>query len=89
MATIRTPAFHSSPRASSQSVTVFVVRPAVCPSRPAGPARSTKLVSKRSSPTHLPLSASFVHRGRPRRVSSIPSTSTRAGSVSTASARAT
>src|SRR5664280_3096889 len=80
--------FHPAPRASSQLTTAFEVRPALWPRRPPGPDRSTKLVSKRSSRVQRPPS-SLPHRGRPRRVSSIPSTSGAAGSTSSRSAWAT
>src|SRR3954451_7408284 len=46
MATTRTASFHAWPRSSSQATTLTFVRPEACPSRPCGPARSTKLVSK-------------------------------------------
>ena len=77
-------------RLASQYAASSAVRPSTWPSRPCPPARSKKQVCHRSTRTkYSPVSSSSVHRGRPRRCSSIPRHLTGAGGCSsTGSARA-
>lgn len=75
--------------AVSHAVTAAAERPSTWPSSPPCPAASTKPVCHRSqTSTHRPVAGSRAHRGRPRRVSSMPSTATGgSGSASTGSTR--
>src|SRR6266536_4830630 len=82
IATYCTPARQSRSRAASQSTTVAVVRPSTCPSSPCPPDRSTKPTCQRSTAVRqVPVTSSRTHRGRPRRISSMPSTRTASGSA--------
>lgn len=62
---------------ASQASTSATVRPSAWPSRPPVPSASTNPVCHRSRVSiHLPVAGSCSQRGRPRRVSSMPSTFT-------------
>ena len=77
MHTYLMPARHGSGCAPTHSATVAAVRPSTCASRPAVPAASTIPVCQQSAASrHRPVTGSLAHTGLPRRVSSIPSTST-------------
>jgi len=73
-------------RCDSQSTTVVLVRPGCCPSKPCCPDRSTNPVSQGSTRRQRPVARQRIQRGLPRRVSSMPSTRTGAGSPSRPSA---
>jgi hypothetical protein len=84
------PARNASVRAASQACTAALVRPSTCPNRDWSPVMSTNPVSHGSVRCHRirPSSCrpSGSHRGRPNRVSSMPSTRTGSGSASCAPA---
>jgi hypothetical protein len=87
-----TPSRHACGWSRSQSATTSAVRPSTCPSRPPVPAASTIPVSHRSATRSATdtVSGSWAQTGLPRRVSSIPSTSTGgSGAASSASTCAT
>jgi hypothetical protein len=80
IATTRTPARQAGSRAASQAPASALARPSTCPSRPCTPSRSTNPVCHRSAATvAVPVSGSTPKRGRPRRVSSMPSAVTGSG----------
>jgi hypothetical protein len=69
-------------RSPSQSITGFAERPLTCASRPPAPVMSTSPVSNRSIQTRFPVFWHVSYFALPLRVSSMPSTVTGSGSVS-------
>jgi hypothetical protein len=80
IATTSTSSRQAWPRSASHRDTAALVRPSTCPSSPWPPAKSTNPVSHGSTSTHRP-SSPCRQRGRPKRVSSIPSRLVGAGSA--------
>jgi hypothetical protein len=81
IATNLIPAFHCSSRGASQSITGCAARPLTCTNNPPAPVMSTSPVSQRSTHRRTPVSGQVSHLAFPRRVSSMPSTTTSSGSA--------